>query len=143
MIIKMKQFIKNYLFILKIAAFTAAAVIIFEVINLFVLYGYIKTDLYVSLAAISFLTAGLLINRKQKRGEAQTLTVTTAPELLTRREKQIMQLIAEGKTNKEIAAAYFIEVSTVKTHVNNIYCKLAVKNRKEACVKYAQMEANQ
>ena len=139
----MKQFFKSHLFIFKIAALTAGAIIIFEAVNLFVLYGYIKIDLYVSLVAISFLTAGLLVNRKQKRGTVQTLTITGTPELLTTREKQIMQLIAEGKTNKEIAAAYFIEVSTVKTHVNNIYCKLSVKNRKEACIKYAHIDTNQ
>jgi len=58
--------------------------------------------------------------------------------LLSAKEWQILKLVAEGKTNKEIAAVQFVEVSTVKTHLNNIYGKLSVNNRKEARAKYAE-----
>lgn len=52
--------------------------------------------------------------------------------MLTRREQEILAAIAEGKANKEIAAALFVTTETVKTHVKNIYRKLQVKNRVEA-----------
>lgn len=48
---------------------------------------------------------------------------------LTPREKELAGLIAEGKSNKEIATAQYISVSTVKTHINNIYRKLGVEDR--------------
>lgn len=50
---------------------------------------------------------------------------------LTEQEHNIVQQILESKTNKEIAAAMFISVSTVKTHINNVYKKLAVSTRDE------------
>ena len=50
---------------------------------------------------------------------------------LTAREKEIVEMIVSGKKNQQIADALFVEVSTIKTHINNIYSKLAIKNRKE------------
>ncbi|MBL7472060.1 helix-turn-helix transcriptional regulator [Robertkochia sp. 1368] len=50
---------------------------------------------------------------------------------LTAQEERIAELIVLDKTNKEIATELFISVSTVKTHIRNIYAKLEVSNRKE------------
>jgi len=50
---------------------------------------------------------------------------------LSQREMDIVGLILSGKSNKEAALALNIELSTVKTHVNNIYAKLGVNNRKD------------
>ena len=50
---------------------------------------------------------------------------------LSQREMDIVGLILSGKSNKEVALALNIELSTVKTHVNNIYAKLGVGNRKD------------
>jgi DNA-binding NarL/FixJ family response regulator len=58
---------------------------------------------------------------------------TQAPApALTARERQIVQLIAEGLSNKEIAHRLCIEVATVKNHVHNILEKLQVNRRDEA-----------
>jgi len=48
---------------------------------------------------------------------------------LTDQEQKIISLIKENKTNKEIATDLFISVSTVKTHINNLYKKLGVTDR--------------
>lgn len=50
---------------------------------------------------------------------------------LTTRQKEVYDLIISGKTNKEIISELFIEQSTLKTHVNQIYKKLNIKNRNE------------
>jgi DNA-binding CsgD family transcriptional regulator len=50
---------------------------------------------------------------------------------LSQRETNIARLILDGRTNKEIALELNIEVSTVKTHVNNMYAKLKVGSRRE------------
>lgn len=47
---------------------------------------------------------------------------------LTKREKEVLQHIAEGMTNQEIAAKLFISVDTVESHRKNLYNKLNVKN---------------
>jgi len=51
---------------------------------------------------------------------------------LTTRETEILALIAEGKSNKEIAAELVISVNTVKVHVSNIFQKIEVSSRTEA-----------
>ncbi len=48
---------------------------------------------------------------------------------ITNREKEILTLIAQGMTNKEIGMKLFITETTVKTHTKNIYKKLGVRNR--------------
>lgn len=50
---------------------------------------------------------------------------------LTNQEERIAELIIQDKTNKEIAAELFVSLSTVKTHIRNIYAKLEVGNRQE------------
>jgi DNA-binding NarL/FixJ family response regulator len=53
-------------------------------------------------------------------------------EALTERESQVLQLLARGLANKQIAAALGISEHTVKFHVSSIYAKLGVTNRTEA-----------
>jgi two-component system, NarL family, response regulator len=62
------------------------------------------------------------------------VTRTQAGAPLTTREIEVLQLIAEGKSNKEIGAALFITEGTVKTHVNSIHEKLSVSDRTEAVI---------
>jgi DNA-binding CsgD family transcriptional regulator len=50
---------------------------------------------------------------------------------LTKQEQNILQLLLEDKSNKDIADALFVSLSTVKTHVNNVYRKLNVQTRDE------------
>jgi LuxR family maltose regulon positive regulatory protein len=65
---------------------------------------------------------------------AQPTTHTPQPltEPLSDRELQILRLIETGITNREIAARLYIAISTVKTHINNLYGKLGVSNRVQA-----------
>jgi two-component system, NarL family, response regulator len=60
-----------------------------------------------------------------------------APEL-TDRQSQILQLLAEGRTNKEIGDALRITEGTVKLHVNRIFYKLGVRSRAAAAAKALQ-----
>ncbi len=52
-------------------------------------------------------------------------------EKLTNQEQKILNLILQDKTNKEIATEMFVSLSTVKTHINNLYKKLNVSSREE------------
>ena len=56
----------------------------------------------------------------------------TGGEVLSGRELEVLQLMASGAPNKQIASSLFISESTVKTHVANIFQKLDVKDRTEA-----------
>jgi two-component system, NarL family, response regulator LiaR len=55
-------------------------------------------------------------------------------EELTSRELEILLLMAQGKTNQEIADELFIALKTVKTHVSNILSKLQVQDRTQAVI---------
>ena len=54
---------------------------------------------------------------------------------LSNQEKVIKDLIISGKSNKEIANELFISLSTVKTHITNIYNKLNISNRQDLLLK--------
>lgn len=56
---------------------------------------------------------------------------------LTRREREILQLIAQGYENRAIARELTIELGTTKNHVHNILDKLNVKTRRDAAVYYS------
>ncbi|CAM3150310.1 NarL family two-component system response regulator LiaR [Sporolactobacillus spathodeae] len=58
----------------------------------------------------------------------------TLHDQLTSREREVLQLIAEGKNNAQIAETLFIGIKTVKTHVSSIFSKLEVTDRTQAAV---------
>jgi len=58
---------------------------------------------------------------------------------LTEREREIMELIALGYTNRQIADKLFISVGTVKGHVNHIFSKLDVSNRTQALLRAREL----
>jgi DNA-binding CsgD family transcriptional regulator len=53
-------------------------------------------------------------------------------EPLTEREKEILQMVATGVTNREVAFRLSISVNTVKVHLRNVYNKLGAESRTEA-----------
>jgi len=61
-------------------------------------------------------------------------SATTGVASLTDRERSILQLVAEGLTNKEIAADLFLSEKTIKHYMTNILQKLQVRNRVEAAL---------
>ena len=68
--------------------------------------------------------------------EMATAAVPNSWGVLTRRERQVLALIAEGARNADIAARLVISESTAKTHVKNILRKLRAGNRTEAASIY-------
>ncbi len=67
-------------------------------------------------------------------------TPALPPVDLSERELEVLTLLASGRTNSEIAGDLFVAVGTVKSHVNNIYTKLEVRNRAEAVTRARQLE---
>jgi LuxR family maltose regulon positive regulatory protein len=59
--------------------------------------------------------------------------------LLSERETAILQSVAAGASNSEIAARLTIELSTVKWHLGNIYGKLGVRSRTQALIKAREL----
>jgi DNA-binding NarL/FixJ family response regulator len=74
------------------------------------------------------LISGLLVGRSDRLAETE----------LSPRERDVGRLLAQGRTNAEIAEALFISEVTAKVHVRHILRKLGVRNRAEAAVLIAE-----
>jgi DNA-binding CsgD family transcriptional regulator len=74
-------------------------------------------------------------------GESRTIAGSGArvAEPLTKREFDVLKLLAQRLQTKEIAARLFVSPETVKTHLKHLYQKLGVKNRREAAIKAAEI----
>ncbi|MGF2414028.1 MAG: response regulator transcription factor, partial [Ferruginibacter sp.] len=75
------------------------------------------------------------------RGEDFVLNTSLIAQLeLSKRELEILNLLAGGHSNQEIAAQLFISLSTVKTHNQNLFEKLEVKRRIQAVEKAKRLQ---
>ena len=69
---------------------------------------------------------------REARGERRAMGDN--PYNLTRREREVLALLAAGKTNRLIARELHVREGTVKSHLSSVYVKLGVSNRTEAAV---------
>jgi ATP/maltotriose-dependent transcriptional regulator MalT len=121
----------------KIGLLTTGAIVLYEISDQLLTYHYFSYSYYNAAIAVAALITGIVLTHRYYKSKNEASGVEQDPlELLTMKELQIMALICAGKSNKEIADLNYVELSTVKTHINNIYCKLGVKNRREAIAVY-------
>lgn len=104
-------------------------------------------EIYGGLIAVIFVLLGIWLGLKLTRKEevvvlkevpvpaAQTFVINEAKLLflgITPRELEILQLIAKGMSNREIAETLFVSENTVKTHSSRLFEKLSAKRRTQA-----------
>ena len=96
-------------------------------------------EFYVSVIAIGFtllgLWAGHALTARRRPAPFERNTAAIAALGLSPRECEILELLASGQSNKEMAAALHISPNTVKTHIARIYEKLEVQRRVQAIEK--------
>jgi two-component system, NarL family, response regulator LiaR len=119
----------------------------------FVEYRYFVRDLslefYVGLVAILFtgigVWAGLKITGKKTVVVTQAATDFKVNEDqlrqlgISKREYEVLELLARGLTNQEIGDRLFVSLNTVKTHLSNLFIKLDVKRRTQAIQKAKEL----
>ncbi len=106
----------------------------------------LSLELFLGLVAVIFVGLGVWVGRRLTRVKV------VAPESefvlddahlkklgITKREYEVLSLIAQGLSNKEIADKLFVSTSTIKTHVSNIIAKLDSSRRTEAIAKAKKM----
>lgn len=113
-------------------------------------------DIYIGLVALFFTTLGIWVANQVIKPKVETvivekeIVVNQSTEFilddaaleklkLNGREYEILQLLAKGYSNAEIATRIFLSLSTVKTHVSNLYSKMDVKSRTQAIAKAKQL----
>jgi NarL family two-component system response regulator LiaR len=106
-------------------------------------------EIYAGIIAVLFTALGIWLALKLSQPKVQTVTVekpvyidTSAPFVLneallirlnmSRRELEVLQLMAGGLSNQEIAARLFVSVNTVKTHSARVFEKMEVNRRTQA-----------
>lgn len=106
-------------------------------------------DIYIGLIALFFTVLGVWLASQVVKPKIRTVVVekeisVPQPEHfmidewelkklnLSSREYEILQLVSKGYSNADIAEKLFLSISTVKTHVSNLYLKMDVKSRTQA-----------
>ncbi len=128
--------------ILSFAVLILAILLLFQISKYSVISGDAKLEWVIGGIAIVFFFVGIFINKKTgKKLEASKEIDHKKIETLeiTKREYEVLQSIAEGLSNQEIAEKLFLSESTIKTHVSNILIKLDAKRRTQA-VKIAKAQ---
>ena len=80
--------------------------------------------------------AGRFVSRLSRTAPADAPAGDARLNGLTQRERDVLRLLAEGLSDRDIAAALTISTRTVETHVSNILHKLGARNRAEAARRY-------
>ena len=109
-------------------------------------------EIYIGLIAVIFTALGIWLALKLSKPKIETVvvekevyvtrnenfvldTLLVSQLELSKRELEILSLLAQGHSNQEIAAKLFVSLSTVKTHIQNLFEKLDVKRRIQAVEK--------
>lgn len=115
----------------------------------FVVFSY-RLDMLIGSIAILFTVLGVWLARHLSQPMIETVIiekeVTTIPTKeinhaeierlgISRRELEVLELMAQGLSNEEIADKLFVSLNTVKTHSSNIFMKLEVNRRMQAAEK--------
>ena len=113
-----------------------AIILLFRLSAYSLMSGNLRAEIILSTVAVVFLIVGLYINRRvQKKSveSAKEIDKSKIEELgLSNREYEVLEQIAQGLSNKEIANKLFVSESTVKTHVSNLFIKLDAQRRTQA-----------
>lgn len=127
--------------ILIYAAALAALTVLLKVLEYKYLVLDLKLEFYLGLVAVIFTTLGVWAGLKLTRKNTPQAIPTADPAMagISKREMEVLELMAKGLSNQEIADAMFVSLNTVKTHAGNLFMKLEVKRRTQAIQKAKQI----
>ncbi|MEQ9422951.1 MAG: response regulator transcription factor [Cyclobacteriaceae bacterium] len=108
--------------------------IVLEVFNYRSVVRNVSMEVYGVVIGIIFLALGIWVGSNILSPKQKARSLMAKPEEidLSDREFEVLQLIAEGLSNQQIADQLFVSRNTIKTHISNIFAKLDVKRRTQA-----------
>ncbi len=126
----------------------AALVFILKYVEYRYIVRQLRMEVYIAVIASLFTLLGIwvglkLINRKKNTELYFTTEIdrNKIKELnISKREYELLELISKGFSNQEIADKLFISIPTVKTHLSNLFSKLAVQRRTQAIHKAKELK---
>jgi DNA-binding NarL/FixJ family response regulator len=121
--------------ILVFAALILALLVLFQLSTYSVVSGNLNIEIIIVVIALVFFFIGMYLNKKRSQ-QPSVSTEINQKNLqnldLSKREYEVLQAIALGFSNKEIADQLFVSESTIKTHVSSVLTKLNAKRRTQA-----------
>jgi DNA-binding CsgD family transcriptional regulator len=112
--------------------------VILEVIHYRTMVRDLSMEIYGAIIGIVFLGVGLWLGTHTYK--KRSIDKFDPKKLgLSNREIEVLELMAEGFSNQEIADKLFVSLNTAKTHISNIYTKLNVQRRTQAIQKAREM----
>ncbi|MEC7290792.1 MAG: response regulator transcription factor [Pseudomonadota bacterium] len=130
--------------ILIYAALLAVAIFVLQWIEYQYMIRMFTTEIYIVLIGIGFTALGLWLGRvltPDRRSPEFALNQAALTALgITKREYAVLEQLASGQSNKQIASALHVSPNTVKTHVSNLYDKLEVSQRLQAVQKARELQ---
>jgi DNA-binding NarL/FixJ family response regulator len=84
--------------------------------------------------------AAKVVARVARHLREETPAARTPVVSLSEREREIVRLIADGRSNREMAACLFLAEGTVKNHVTNVLAKLGVRDRTQAALRARELD---
>jgi len=125
--------------ILIFASLIVALLLLFQLSKYSLILGSSSVEIVIAIIALVFFIIGIYINKKSLHKieiPSNEINQNKISELeITKREYEVLQEIASGLSNKEIASKLFLSESTIKTHVSNLLVKLNAKRRTQAIQK--------
>ena len=103
-----------------------------------------STEIYIVLIAVGFTALGIWVGHRLTRGAVTQASLEPNHQAieylgLSPRELEVLGLLGEGLSNKEIAEKLFVSPNTVKSHLGNLYGKLEVSRRTQAIQKAREL----
>jgi two-component system, NarL family, response regulator LiaR len=109
----------------------------------------LSLEFYMGLIAVLFTAVGIWAGLKLTRKKILTVTVPVAhfkmddeklKQLgISKRELEVLELMAQGLSNQEIADKLFVSLNTIKTHTSSLFLKLETKRRTQAIQKAKEL----
>jgi len=107
----------------------------------------LSTEIYVGIIAVLFTILGIWVGLRLTRkkvivvGNEFILNENELQRLgISKREQEVLELVARGLSNQEIADKLFVSLNTVKTHTSNLFLKLDVNRRTQAIQKANELQ---
>ncbi|PWG05876.1 response regulator transcription factor [Polaribacter aquimarinus] len=113
-----------------------AILLLFQFSKYALISNNLQTEIVIAIIAVVFFFVGIYIHKKSLQKPVLVSTEIDYKKIealeISKREYEVLQKIAEGLSNKEIADTLFLSESTIKTHVSNLLLKLNAKRRTQA-----------
>lgn len=110
----------------------------------------LSLEFYIGLIAVLFTGIGIWSGLKLTSKKVVITTVPAQPYKLnedelkrlgiSKREQEVLELMAKGLSNQEIADKLFVSLNTIKTHTSNLFLKLEVNRRTQAVQKAKELQ---